>query len=305
MNDLLLQLYTTSSIIHGICPFNAVYEYIHKKSILSQVFNFVIVLVLIFCVAFAGVTKLKNEQIKYTVMEYILSLSEIFVVICMFISICYTNFFSTLSWVNFFGCLKKFDDCFDRTSALKIAPVTRVIIKKINKNRTSLQHVLFFLVTNSTVIILSITDNLVWSDTHDFSFSAYIRYFPLHIGLQYELTLTLFLERQSHSILERYQKLQTLIQILVNDGDEFKLKIRQIKNLYRLLHDSISNLSNALGLTLLFVFAEVVIGFLIDFFYCCYLSESSFYSVVEETVIYESVILVSMNNINKVSLERL
>lgn len=327
-NEAVFKWYIYTLIVLGICPFEGVYY--RKKSRFSKIYVFFILFTITSCVIVTEVKKLSRDRLKYTLIEFMLKSMEFLVTVGIFLTISYSNIMKPGRWKKFFKQYEDFcqmcNFASDQENIEKTYKITTPEIKKnmipqewniktgpfaiysdVTKNtedKKRLVHIqkhtcgiIKLVLVHIFVPCLSVVDNLTWSENYGFSLKGALYHFPQHIVLYYELIASMFLWTISSILQIKYRHLKNTIRLTFlntqnQSFNDIKVAVRDIKFIYKRLHQMVEILSNIFGMTILLIFFNLVIRFLMNLTWWLFMSKEL--AFVMGTCLYEFTFLVSI-----------
>lgn len=314
-----------SVMLIGICPFDITFQEAKKS---ARLYHKIVLVSIILCVLTLGGRAIKENHYKYTTMEKMLTISEIFALLGMFVTVLYKTTHNYSSWKLIYSKLEDFDSYMlsRQSSDVEMGRDNYKYVKHvvkdylhINKNINAVKdsritHKIDVVTdTQQTQIIYDVTkiimvhifipciavlDNRYWSNNYGFSGKAALQFLPQYIGLYFEFLLSIFLWRIAKTFEIRYSYMKTIIQETfekkINKPEELRRSTRDIKLLYKMLYQGISSLSDIYGLIILIIILDLVMMFLLNFVWCFYISNVLIsHSNIGGTIVFASIYMVS------------
>lgn len=309
--ETVLNFYKKSLQLHGICPFGV--KNLKKYSSVPKIYVCLIFCMLVSLIIYIGSRTILLEKSAFTVLEHIFNIGEIFIFLSVIISIFYGSIGKRTQWKLFYTNMNNFDKQVHGIMMFRSIKFGRYLQKEkgidnlnkvirrsndvflnvknsnnhtsknnskyINNSRNTPCCILKFLSLHLIMPLFGVFEiKISWMI--DFLSYDIPKFLAHYCGLHYYILLSAFLWEISIKFKQNYNHLEDLIRLTFENealflSNDLKKYICDIKTLYKYLYLSSRCLENILGITILLMFVDIIMRFLINFFFSVLISKDS------------------------------
>lgn len=234
-------------------------------------------------VSHMGLRNLILNQINYTTFETVLNIAQIFTLVIIYFTLILQNIQGPKASANFIALLATSEDKY-------FAGV---------KQKRGVTDYVRYVAAHTLWPFFSGIHLMLWSDIS--LYSSVLVFIPQHLGLFYETFMVFFVWEICLVLESRYRYVRVSLKRLLNNNVIASLtlsrKLRELKDLYKVLYTEVQDLNNIFGALLLLILLHLIQLVLLNFYWIIFLMPESRYVGKIVDLFFPTAILVSATNV--------